>query len=222
MLSACSRILRGVLVTLAIAAASTSALAMSFRLVPFDTGSCGSQCLQIIEGTGEIEQNSADRFANFVSQNLGRSRISTALVLHSPGGHVGGALRLGFILRELRATTIVGRVGSNATTIADGVCASACVYLFMGGSKRYVPAGSLLGVHAMADVPSPRDIVDGGNIGPQVAPEKAAEALREYVRLMGVNPAIVALGQETPHSSLHVLTPGEIARIKLGSQKLPR
>jgi hypothetical protein len=63
---------------------------MSFRLVPFDTGSCGTQCLQIIEGTGEIEQNSAERFAAFVGQNLGQSRISTALVLHSPGGHVGG------------------------------------------------------------------------------------------------------------------------------------
>jgi hypothetical protein len=59
------------------------------------------------------------------------------------------------VLRELKATTIVGRVGGNATTIVDGVCASACVYLFMGGAKRYVPAGSRLGVHAMADVRAP-------------------------------------------------------------------
>jgi hypothetical protein len=135
---------------------------------------------------------------------------------------VGGALRLGFILRELRATTIVGRVGGNATTIVDGVCASACVYLFMGGNRRYVPQGSVLGVHAMADVPSPRDIVGGGSIGARVSQEKAADALREYARLMGVNPAVVALGQATPHTSLRVLTPAEIARFKLGSQKLPR
>jgi len=222
MLLSSPRTLRAILAVLAILGGSAGAQAMRFRLVPFDTGSCGAQCLQLIEGTGEISQDSADSFAAFVAQNLGHARISTALVLHSPGGHVGGALRLGFVLRELQATTIVGRVGANATTIADGICASACVYLFMGGAKRYVPPGSRLGVHAMANIPSPRDIVGFGDIGPRVPTEKAADALREYVRLMGVNPAIVELGQETPHTSLRVLTPAEIARFKLASQKLPR
>jgi hypothetical protein len=202
--------------------AGGSAQAMSFRLVPFDTGACDPQCLQIIEATGEIRQDSAERFAAFVRPHIGKARIATALVVHSPGGHVGGALRLGFVLRRLGVTTIVGCVGANAARIADGRCASACVYLFMGGKARYIPEGSLLGVHAMADVPSARDVVGSGSIGPKVSEESASAVLRQYAQMMGVSPAIVELGQQTPHSSIRVLTQAEIARLKLGSRRLPR
>jgi hypothetical protein len=193
---------------------------MSFRLVPFHDARCTTDCLQIIEAKGEIRFDSAEGFLAF-ARNL-PGRVSATLIVDSPGGNLGGAIKLGFVLRRLGATVIVGRVGESATRIWGGSCASACPFLLMGGRRRYVPDGSRVGVHAMADIPGQRDLDGPGTIAPKVSNDQAAGVLRSYVRSMGVDPRIVALAQGTPHDSIRVLSPAEIARFRLASRGLPR
>jgi hypothetical protein len=67
--------------------------------------------------------------------------------LHSPGGSVVEALKLGRLISKLKANTSVGR--SSATSAE---CLSACVWAYLGGTYRFLPDTSEVGVHQFAFV----------------------------------------------------------------------
>src|SRR5262245_58648871 len=90
---------------------------------------------------GEIVDGDADRLLEALrAANIQPNRPIT-VYLHSPGGSVVEALKLGRLIGNLKADTNIGRKGS------PGLCISACVWAYLGGSYRFLSAGSRIGVH---------------------------------------------------------------------------
>ena len=82
------------------------------------------------------------------------------VLLSSPGGDLGQSVIMGEIIRARGLVTAVGTTDASGQ-IRPGSCASACVFVYAGGTVRYGVAGSRLGVHRFttqgpgAAIPSP-------------------------------------------------------------------
>lgn len=118
-------------------------------------GNC-STCAWIA-AEGRIERDTAQKLEAFLKAE-GIEHQPT-IALHSSGGDLAGGLRLGEFIRAHRLDTTVlktefGTPGSADwwDSEADGICASACAYAFLGGVQRTVPEGSRLGVHQFRSV----------------------------------------------------------------------
>ena len=195
--------------------------AMAYAVVPLDDGRCGAACPQAIYASGEIQFDEPQRLLSFVQQ-VGDG-LSRTLVIHSPGGNLAGALKLGQGLRRLGMNVVVASVGRAAdgrAVLRPGRCASACVFVLMGGETRMVPDGSRIFVHSPRRAGfDQRDIVDGGFLEQPTRPETVSAVLQHYARQMGIDPALVALADAVPHESARELTPAEIRRFRLASRR---
>ena len=122
--------------------AATPASALDLRVAERDMGALGQETH--IYMSGEIRAGDADR----VAQRLGALRFGPGAVAHvvldSPGGSLVDGMEIGRIVASL-PTTVTTDVGASETRAAD--CASACVFIFMGGHYRSLREGSRLGVH---------------------------------------------------------------------------
>ena len=93
---------------------------------------------------GPIEYGDVERTTRIV-QNLPRGRDAFLVVsLNSPGGDVGEGLELAQLLQSLDMQVV-----TDVMTIdgQSGTCASACSYVFLGGTYRFLSNGSQIGVH---------------------------------------------------------------------------
>ena len=208
--------------TLSLVALSGSASAMTYRLARFDDGRCVERCPQAIVAEGTVQVDEPRRLAAFAARaGAATGTVPSTLLLHSPGGNLAGALRLGYGLRKLGLRTVVARVGrgpGGGPRLGTGVCASACVLVLMGGQERLVPAGSRVAVHAAKRAGGlTRDILGSGTIDPQVDEGSVLGLLHRYARDMGVDPALMSLAQSVPHESARLLSPAEISRFRLAS-----
>ena len=209
--------------TLSLLALGGSASAMTYRLARFDDGRCTERCPQAIVAEGTVQADEPQRLAAFAARAAGQTgSIPSTILLHSPGGNLAGAVRLGYGLRKLGLRTAVARVGRVAgdgtPRIGAGVCASACVIVLMGGQERLVPSGSRVAVHSAKRVGNlTRDILGSGTIDPQLDDGSVLGLLHRYARDMGVDPALMSLAQSVPHESARILSPAEIAQFHLAS-----
>jgi hypothetical protein len=209
----------------AMASFTSPALAMTYRLALFDDGRCTKVCPQAIVAEGTIQLDEPQRLAAFVNQ-YGGAGLPRVLLLHSPGGNVAGAVKLGFGLRRLGVRTVVARLGQTrerlGPALGTGVCASACVFVLMGGASRLVPPGSRVVVHAAKKYEGAiRDISGGGYIEPQSDTAAVTSVLQQYAATMGVDPAFVTLVQSVPHESARLLTSAEVQRFRLATTGRP-
>lgn len=127
---------------------------MRFQLVkegPADL--CGTRCREWVMANGQIVASTARTFAEFAA---GKDLRGAVVVLDSSGGAVGASLALGQMFRRLGITTTIGRTTKlqpddngveRATLTYRAVCASACVFAFIGGAQRHVAAESRVYVH---------------------------------------------------------------------------
>jgi hypothetical protein len=207
-----------------LAAAFSPASAMTYRLAMFDDGRCTNVCPRAIAAEGTIQLDEPQRLADFIRQYAGAG-VPRVLLLHSPGGNVAGALKLGLGLRRLGIRTVVARVGqtsSGAPALGTAVCASACVFALMGGPSRVVPSGSRIVVHAARNYGGlTRDPSGAGYIEAHSDPAVVMSLLQQYAGAMGVNPAFVGLTQSVPHESARVLTNAEVRRFRLATSSGP-
>jgi hypothetical protein len=210
------------LVSLLSVVASAPASAMGYALVRFDDGRCSRSCPQAIFAAGTIELDEPRRLLAFAESVAARGSIPANLILHSPGGNLAGALALGQGVRRLGMRTIVASLapaGPARGALRPGRCASACVFVLMGGRSRVVPNGSRVLVHSPRRVGAggQRDIVGSGTIDRIARPESIAPALEGYARAMGVDPALIGLSYTVPNSSARELTRAEIVRFRLAT-----
>ena len=130
--------LRLIVLFVAWAASSVTLEAAEIRMDP----SGGSVARAVFEG--KIEAGDFEKVRNFLNHN-----DSVELYLASPGGNVGEALRIGFLTRLLKLSTIVPSKGMTNQEIgalatrhdlkdvkSDYKCASACFFIFVAGIKR--------------------------------------------------------------------------------------
>jgi hypothetical protein len=150
--------------------------------------------------------------------------LRPVVLIHSPGGTVVGAMQLGLLFRRIGAAVIVARTvsapGSDQIQIVPGLCMSACVYAFFGGKRRVVPSVSHLGIHRMAIYETTHDPSGGSMVTRSYGTDDIVSALSTYARLMGVNPQVIDYAETIAPESIHIVTPREILRWRLGSPHL--
>lgn len=130
---------------------------------------------------------------------------NTVMVVTSGGGALDAALTMGRVIRA-----------KGISTVAHGVCASACTYMMMGGVNRVVTKDTQYGIHQIsftgpetdpnAPIFSPSFMVDF---------QKSIATLQDYVDEMGVNPRIIGLASKTPPDDIDWLTREELIAMKI-------
>ncbi len=203
---------------------------MSFRLVTISSSTaCRAHCkrpisAEVIAATGEINNSTSDDFLGFLTGHAQDGQLRPVVLLHSPGGTVVGAMQLGTMFRKLGAAVIVARAAedpdSDHAHVIPGACMSACVYAFFGGAKRVVPTVSRLGIHRMAIYGSEHDPAGGSMATRSFGTDDIVTALASYTKMMGIDPAVISYAETIDPSSIHIVTPREIAHWRMGSPRL--
>jgi hypothetical protein len=117
------------------------ASAMDFQTVEKVDG-CGDIC---VVAQGVINGETTQQFRQYVARQ--KLNGAVAVSLDSQGGAHTQGIALGEAIRKLGFSTVVGRVDPIGHKLGPGMCASACVYAFIGGMERRVTNGSRVGVH---------------------------------------------------------------------------
>ena len=179
----------------------------------------------VISAQGEITNDTADAFKAFVQQHASDPDFRPLVLLNSPGGTVVGAMKLGLMLRQFGSSVLVARArgteGLEDLHVVSGYCMSACVYAFFGGKRRIIPPGSHLGIHRMAIYSHSFDFFGGGESTTRsYGTGELVDALSAYTKMMGVSPAVIAEAEQIEPEAIHIVTPKEIARWRLGTPRL--
>jgi hypothetical protein len=149
-----------------------------------------------ITGTGR------GRPALFISGTIGvasaswfRDRLDEAhlaagdtVVMSSPGGDLGQAIIMGEIIRSHGLATAVGIVDASGL-VRPSYCASACVFVYAGGTNRLGVEGSKLGVH--------RFVTSGTGGDPVAETQRTTGMVLSYLTRMGVASSFVEAMSET-------------------------
>jgi hypothetical protein len=213
-------------------------LAMEFASVPLGRDCSQRNCPRALVAEGEISDESPAKFTRFLRQEMQVPGLHALIFIHSPGGNVESALRLGALLHEAGASVVVGRpvVGVQAQgaptrarriaqapglSVVPGQCASACVYTLMGAKKRIVPDGARLGVHRMSARIFSHAPEGGSGLQSRIfAGESEIRLLRDYASRVGGSQDLISLAESTPHDRIRVLSAEEIRRYRLGNAGL--
>jgi hypothetical protein len=188
------------------------------------TDGCGRDCADFIVARGHI--NPSSYFQMLIALRRASPR-KLPIVIHSPGGFVGGGTDMAGVLKleghdvlVAKATpadcqahcTEADRAAGVLPYVLDGnlaECSSACAMMIAGAGRIVVPAGARIGVH----MPT----VDKGKL-----PNFASDRMREqavgitydmmaafYAR-MEIAPGIMAMIRETPNDDMRYLTVNEM------------
>jgi hypothetical protein len=202
-------------------ASAAGAEEMSFSTATLG-GGCGSNCPQVIVAQGEIVESTPNSFLEFL-QSYGGSQLHSVVLLDSPGGKVVASMEFGRVLRRVGAAVIVARPTeqtSQTGVLLAGRCYSACVYALMGGRKRVIPPQSRVGVHRMYSFENAPDPAGGEPLRRRNYDNGSMRAkLMRYSQKMGVSDNLIGYAERTSPERLHVLSPSEISRWRLGSGK---
>ena len=204
---------------------ASAAEPMSFRIASVGEGDgCHHSCAEVIAADGEIDNDTADRFVSFLSSNLQDGDLRPVVLIQSPGGTVVGAMQLGLVFRKIGAAVIVAAArdvdGSAEIRVAPGACLSACVYAFIGGKRRVVPTVSRLGIHRMVINEQVQNAMGGTETQRIYGSQDIVSSLAAYTKAMGVDPRVIGYAETISPDALHIVTPAEIARWRLGRPRL--
>jgi hypothetical protein len=201
---------------LLVLAATTAAAPLAAAPMSFRTGYSGGNCegCEYIVAEGEITAETPQRFQTFFKDNaLGH------LMLHSPGGDLQAGLQLGEFIRQNRLKTRVARSlpkpGTHEETIQDGVCASACVFAFLGGVVR-VAGDRTIGVHQFYLEAALRDPTSRVFSGLDLSRQQLLSAVVvDYVYRMGADTRLIARASSVLPTSMKYLTLDELKELRV-------
>lgn len=150
---------------------------------------------------GGIAEGDAERFERFLNK---ATPSPTRVVLHSPGGLVIEALRIG---QSIRARGL-------ETAVLSGMgCYSSCPYIFAGGTTRQLSRRGALGVHQhYYDTPRYMPVflaVEGIQQG-------QSETMSHLVD-MGVDPSLMIPALRTPPDQIYIILPDEALELGLAT-----
>jgi hypothetical protein len=110
-------------------------------------GHYGQRSCDVLKLRGDIEAGDYAKFRSY----FGDQRRIAGLDLDSPGGSLYGGFRIATVTRQKRLLTFVSKE-----------CDSACAFVFLLGSKRYVSKEAKIGVHAVGNDHGARILVLSG------------------------------------------------------------
>lgn len=157
---------------------------------------------EVVYVTGTIDADQDVRMRDLALSMVRRGRLPSLVVFQAnDGGHLGAAMRLGRLIRELGAQTAV-----------TGTCASACIYAYAGGVRRASTPDSHFGLH-LARRAQGRGI--------NAAEDEQVAILRyEYLDEMGIDPALVIWESDLAPNEVRWLTQDETQATGLTNQLL--
>lgn len=158
------------------------------------------ECTVRLEVTGAIDQSTADKITQLLSDANARTRKSEErhrthflMTLESPGGSVVAAMAIGRLARQHRMTAVVPLGAS---------CVSACVLIYAGAVTR-MAGNEQIGIHApFLDTPAAK-ISEQTIRGTYTS---LVQDLRSYFREMNVSEGLAEEMLKTPASSVRFLT----------------
>ena len=195
---------------------------MSFKRASFKDGQgcAGNDCASVIVAEGRVTRETPQRFAEFVQAQAKVGPTRNVVMLSSPGGHVGGSLAFGLMLRSLGSTVLVAKADTtNEGTISNmrpTSCYSACAYTLMGARKRIVPTGSRVGIHRMhsfGNAVDPTRETPGARY--LTAGQSEVGTLKKYVSAVGIDPKVIDLAESISPDDIRVLTYDEMRRFRM-------
>ena len=176
---------------------------MSFRWA--DAATCAGRCSSAVIAEGQIDDATPAEFRAFL-EAAGAAGRRPLVFLNSGGGKIVAAMELGQEFRAARATAVIAAPGDYIPQ--QGVCYSSCVYALMGAVRRIVPHGGKVGVHR---------IFAWRGEDRRYAGEAMTAMLRRYTAGMGVSVDLVALAERVDPDHMRILTPSEMAGLRLAS-----
>ena len=198
---------------------AVAVLAMPAHALDYGQGYSGGNCSTCswIAADGEIAEGDAQALLDYIEKN--DIDYQKLIMINSPGGNVAAAIELGTLIRERGMRVMVARTieyepegaGRTFQSYEGGICASACVFVLMGGEVREIVEDSLVGVHQFA--PNTDEL---GSIASITSSTQSILAmLQAYAVGMGVNPAILALASSTSPDDMLWLEPQQMEKLKL-------
>jgi hypothetical protein len=154
--------------------------------------------------TGTVTPGTADTFAAEVEK---RGSYVKTVVLHSPGGSVQDALRMGRLIRDK---------GFGTEVEGGKYCASSCPLIFAGGVERRAGEKAAIGVHQVFAAPG--SIVPASNASGMDQAQRISAQCQKYLRDMGVDLGVWVHAMETPKDELFYFRPDELLSLKLATQ----
>jgi hypothetical protein len=216
---------------------------MIFYLAKGGSDACGPGCSEWIAAEGRIDESSVQGLRAILSHTR---KHKLPVFFHSAGGVATAAREMGRLLREraIRAgvyrTIPTGCAGATEQTCRAlkqsgqvlpaalsniASCDSACVFALIGANVRQVPPGARLGIHSVKLVIEWGHARNAGYSERQMASYERTRLAqinaqhRRYAQEMGVDPRLIDLGLQVPHTSIYYLSRAEIVRFGIDRQE---
>lgn len=127
--------------------------------------------------------------ANWFRDRLDEAKLGPGdvVLLSSPGGRLDQGIIMGEVIRARGLTTMVA-VADAQGRLRPSYCASACVFVYAGGTVREAFPGSALGVHQFTTEIS-RSAEAGRDIVADT--QRTTGFILDYMTRMGVSPSIL-------------------------------
>ena len=180
---------------------------------------CRDHCREWISASGTIVDATPREFAAFAKD---REVHGAVVVLNSMGGAVAKGLELGREFRRLGVATAVGSTvklegNRGAAILSRASCNSMCVFLLMGGIKRYVPEDARILVHQVWPSSNREDANAAVySAGTMVATQRILGEIAQYVVEMGADIELFRIATRVPPwENLRPLTRDELRRLRV-------
>jgi hypothetical protein len=220
---------------------------------------CEPDCPEWIAAQGRIEAGSLGRFKKVLKQ-LGKRNLP--VLIHSGGGMSYEAMAIGRLLRSKKLDVGVSKtlftpcapdetacLKKDAQKTLRGmvdagyaVCASSCGFILAAGTRRFVGAGSVVGVHRGEVIQTkvlrnyrmtPYRATDGSIrykrtllsqkvVGERrrATPDGVFDMYEDYFEEMGIGDDIMNLLVATPNSNIHWLKWEELRSTKIATHRM--
>ena len=149
--------------------------------------------------SGFIAPGSSDRF----EAALDGETVDT-IALHSPGGVVTEALRMGELVRARGFDTLL---------VPDAACASACPLILFAGVERTVSRRAWVGMHQAAFTDS--GLMSGAEAARQV--QAIQGEILAHTAAMGVDPRVQTHALQTPPEEVYYLLPEQVEEYRVAT-----
>jgi hypothetical protein len=176
---------------------------MSFRIETTDL-TCAS-CTTIV-ATGDIAPTSSQELSDLL--HTAAVPTGATVIFDSPGGSLIAGIEIGELVRRQRLHSSVAPLG---------VCASACVYAFLGGVHRTAEASARIGLHQFSSNLTPADAV--------ADTQRILSYLTGHVRESGASMRVLEIASSIPPDQVLWLSGEELYSLRIttarGSRRSP-
>jgi hypothetical protein len=157
-----------------------------------------------IQMTGPITSEDPAKLLEILSRYDGSDIRDISVSIDSPGGNLSAGILMGRILNK--RSEIVSANVSNSDD-APAICASACVFVYLGADYRYLAENGLLGVHQFNST-NP----ELGGVEAMSSAQLVSAMIVSYITEMRVDTEFFTRMTETPAEGIDFISRADLER----------